>query len=131
MMSNQSEKPGEVRLDGAGAGGRNAWMEALAELDGAAGAAAPKAAPVAPARPSVAPPVVKATAPMKPTPIGDLRDLCERIAKAKATLGAFVTAHPYLIAPNVYRMWEENMQEATVGIERHIKVLEQRPEKGR
>ncbi|MEO8376043.1 MAG: hypothetical protein ABI579_00095 [Candidatus Sumerlaeota bacterium] len=42
----------------------------------------------------------------------------EKVMAAIASLGVFTKNHPYLIAPNVFRMWEENMREIIVMMDR-------------
>ena len=126
-MGNQEKEGNEVRLDGPVKAGRNAWLEALAELEKpAAPAPAPAPRPVAPVRPAAPTPAPTSIAAPVVTVLGDLADVKARIGKARAALEAFVAAHPYLIAPNVYRMWEENMQESTVVIDRQSAQIRQR-----
>jgi hypothetical protein len=56
----------------------------------------------------------------------DLAALSAQSAAASEALMRFVTAHPYLIAPNVYRMWEENLKEVCVSIERQLNNARQK-----
>ena len=125
-MANQEKQGSEVRLDKPVTGGRNAWLEALAELEKPAAPAPAPAKAAAPVRPAVPTPAPASIAAPVVTVLGDLADVKARIGKARAALEAFVAAHPYLIAPNVYRMWEENMQESTVVIDRQSAQIRQR-----
>lgn len=122
----ENEKPNPAPRAGSG---RNAWMEALEELESIG-----STAKVTPVPKSSAPPRSAITTPApapagRPVPVTDaLQDICAKLGKAQGVLTDFVTAHPYLIAPNVYRMWEENMKETSVTIERQINNLRPREE---
>jgi hypothetical protein len=113
----------EVRLDTPVTGtGRNAWLEALQELEGAG-----SQPPTKPAPKSVPPQPAKAKQRQNPL-LEDLEAVMAKIQKAEDSLATFVAAHPYLIAPNVYRMWEENLKESRLAIERQARLLRQRQE---
>ncbi|MBI1292567.1 hypothetical protein GC173_15220 [bacterium] len=118
-MNDSGEKKNEVKLTGSGAAGRNAWMQALAELENSGATPIPVRPPsTRPAKPETAP------ASKVRTVTDDLEELRSKLDAVKSGIGTFVSSHPYLIAPNVYRMWEENMQESCVAIDRQLR---QRP----
>lgn len=95
----------EIKLDpNEGPATRNAWLEALEDLGGAAPSTTPKKPTGEPRTESEADVMVS--------------DAREKILSAKAALEDFVKAHPYLIAPNVHRMWEDNLREIVVMMDR-------------
>lgn len=101
----------EISLDSADVqSGRESLLDAIRELT-----TAPSSRPV-PCAPVVKAPVA---APKSPED-AMLEELRERACAARCALDVFVKAHPYLIAPNIYRMWEENLTETVVQVEREL-----------
>ncbi len=110
--------------------GNQSWLDAIKELENQA----PE--PVARKKPAPTPAPEKP----KPTPVKalqkerqrsrasnsqtkeDLMDLMEtaesQVTQAKSLLEAFIKKHPYLIAPNIHRMWEDSLQETAVTLQR-------------
>jgi hypothetical protein len=99
-----NNQPREIRLDPVdGPDAKDAWLRALEELGGPAPSATPVRKPPAPA-------------PSHADVLAD--DARAKIIDAVNALETFTKTHPYLIAPNVFRMWEENMREIIVMMDR-------------
>lgn len=103
-MDERTEKPDPA---GPKAFARKAWMEALQELE---------STPVATHKPAAVP--AAAPAPLEPA--------LESIRSAQAGVEAFVKAHPYLVAPNIFNLWLDNLKETRLILERQL----QRPAGG-
>lgn len=102
----------------------NAWLDALQDLE--------KSKPV-PKKETSPPPVnhegdtarldEPPPRPAKndtPTPEGYILDALEKVDIARRRLKAFKSDHPYLIAPNVFQMWEDNLKETEVLMGREL-----------
>lgn len=101
----------EISLDSTDVqSGRESLLDAIRELSTASSS---RPAPCAPAPKQPA-------APAKSPEDAMLEELRERACAARCALDVFIKAHPYLIAPNIYRMWEENLTETVVQVEREL-----------
>lgn len=52
-----------------------------------------------------------------PTPERAMMESAAKVQRALDVLDAFVKDHPYLIAPNVYKLWQEYLKETLVTLE--------------
>ncbi|MCC7391922.1 hypothetical protein IT571_06140 [Candidatus Sumerlaeota bacterium] len=96
--------------DGFDGDNRNAWMKALEELS---------ATPSPVAANNAASERERKLAEKKKQEAEKLCDEArEKVMNAITSLQDFTKAHPYLIAPNVFRMWEENLREIIVMMDR-------------
>lgn len=123
MPSNEPLNPfNEVTLDTSdpALSGRNAWMEALKELEEApvAKPAAKPAAPAAPPPKAAAKPAPARVAPPVNAADAAFAEALASLDDASKSLATFVKDHPYLIAPNVHLMWGDNLKEAHVMLTR-------------
>ncbi|MBX3727849.1 MAG: hypothetical protein KF858_01590 [Candidatus Sumerlaeia bacterium] len=141
--------PGEIHLD---ADGPVDWAQALKELENyrppSAGTATPP--PVAASAPPAAPPPVRAPEPAPvlpppPTPSApveeflqdrgnrvpaldgnvaeDLVTILTAVNSAMQQLGKFQQSHPYLIAPNILRTWQDELKETSILMNREYRRL--------
>lgn len=106
----------EIKLDMGDSGGssRDAWLEALREMEGAT--PQPREAP----RKQAAEPRKQEKPAAKPEHTFEelVEETADAIERAKAKLTAFQKEHPYLFAPNIIRHWQESLKETRVIIER-------------
>ncbi|MCC6547390.1 hypothetical protein IT570_09505 [Candidatus Sumerlaeota bacterium] len=90
---------------------RNAWLKALEEL------ASPQ-----PTTASIPSAEAERQKKLEEKKLREAEKMCdetrEKVVGAIAALDAFTKVHPYLVAPNIYRMWEENMREIIVMMDR-------------
>jgi len=130
----------ELSLEGEVGSGRNAWLEAIKELEGAK--PVPKEGQQ-PSQPAQQPPQPGQKLPKPEASSGEstparekeqpteemgpaelLEEAIERTSRVARNLEKFASSHPYLIAPNIFRMWEDNLQETQVLLEREREHLE-------
>ncbi len=103
---------------------KNAWMDAIQELSGQP-TGRPKTPPPSDIRtPSTNVPGWDDT-PQEPKRRVASEELLleqslEKARNAFNGLNEFTRAHPYLIAPNIYRMWEDSLKESVVVLEREL-----------
>ncbi|CAN5465182.1 hypothetical protein BH09SUM1_BH09SUM1_29610 [soil metagenome] len=130
MADGQGNERREVSVNLAGAPVTNqSWADALRELEaaeapegaaaGSRGDASAKT-PMAQAQKPMAQTQTPVAQTFPDTPDGLAAATRQKIADTVAAIEAFVTAHPYLIAPNVYRHWEDNLREISVTMERQL-----------
>ena len=124
----EQEKPKqpvhEIRLD---SGGRSPsaddWNELLREME----APRPKSAsrPVAPAPPE---PVAAGQASLPPPagPLQQIDSILAELDQSRASIEEFMRAHPYLVAPNVCKLWIDSLRETHVMLSRQRENVERR-----
>lgn len=122
MPANEPLNPfNEVTLDTSdpALSGRNAWMEALKELEEAPTTKPVVKAAAAPSK-TVAKPAASPPPPATPVNTAEVAfaDALASLDGASKSLAEFVKDHPYLIAPNVHLMWGDNLKEAHVMLTR-------------
>jgi hypothetical protein len=129
-VSDHPNRPDVYELnldDGDGDDSRSAWEDALKELQGSKPVA--KSSPPATATPGSMAKTPRtnstnrdATAQLSLSADLPADELCEEILKkvteAKKALADFVALHPYLVAPNIHRLWGDHFQETLVILER-------------
>ena len=112
----QKKEVREIKLDIGDAAGssRDAWLDALKELEGAA--PRPREAP----RKQAAEPRRQEKPAAEPEHTFEelVEEAAEAIDRAKEKLTGFQKQHPYLFAPNIIRHWQESLKETRVIIER-------------
>jgi len=112
MAASDKDETVEFKVDmGGPALTPDSWAQAIRDLEGA-----PRAKPASPpaARPPAAP-VQKAM-----TLESAMGQVIADVKVAREALAVFTAAHPYLIAPNVFRMWEDNLKETALLMEREL-----------
>lgn len=129
----QKASASEISLDMGSGGGmtRNEWADAIKELSRQA---APR--PVKPAAKGTTPSsgssamVPKPASAPIPSPEKMLQQVIDQSREALAQLQAFVAQHPYLVAPNIHRMWQDSLTESAVMLERELMRRQGRPPGG-
>lgn len=91
------------------------WAKLLKEMEEAPAQTRPK-----PARPKEAPQEEQTSG---DPPLERINRALGQIAESRQALEAFVKAHPYLIAPNLHRMWEDALKEVAYTMERQRDAL--------
>lgn len=117
-MEPEERKTTEIKLDLDGGSSSDDWADLLAEMEKAPAKrkARPeeKAAAESPAPPEAKP----ATGPS--TPSEYFAQALSQLEEARDALGEFVKTHPYLVAPNIHKMWDESIKECSVTMQRQI-----------
>ncbi|MCC5875724.1 MAG: hypothetical protein JJU11_05855 [Candidatus Sumerlaeia bacterium] len=116
-MEPEERKTTEIKLDLDGGSSSDDWADLLAEMEKAP--AKPKAKPKAP---SQEPPAPKPAQPAKPSDY--FTKALSELEEARDVLGVFVKSHPYLVAPNIYKMWDESIKECSITMQRQIDRLD-------
>jgi hypothetical protein len=104
------------------------WSSALRELEGADPVQPPVAPPremAAAARPAFVPrPARKAPVIAEGTPASDeLSEVLTSVNSALNQLKRFESAHRHVIAPNIFRVWEDSLRETATVITREYRRL--------
>lgn len=109
-LDENEEKGREIRLElGDDPPTDDDWASLLKEMEETPARKKPKA-------PSRA--VPEATTGEAAGPIDRVNKALAQVAEAREALQGFVKAHPYLIAPNFHKMWEESLKEVAFTMER-------------
>ncbi len=119
----EERKTREIQLDIGESGeySRDAWMEALKELEGAA--PPPEERRARPAQETAGPPeeeaTPKAASETQAKPFEEMVDeTSTAIEEASSSLEQFQKENPNLFAPNIIRHWQESLKETRVILER-------------
>lgn len=108
------------------------WAQAIRELEESAPPRArktpPPAAPMqhSPPAPAAAPQPVPAPAPAPEEDadlIGEFTGILMEVNNAANKLRRFEQQHPYLVAPNIFRVWEEGLRETSLMMAREFERL--------